>query len=194
MKTLNFLIILLLLTTTGRGQILTILPLNTTDFPDGAYMKDLDNVLPFWTGTWEGVSGNQKFTLEISSFPEQHFQTPYANYYQDRIAGKFKITIVPSGQIIYNTLAVSSYQNYPIMIVPFLNSSLDCTFQDDASNCNVTADFILTRIPGQLNQIKYTMFSRVTYNPFLEGCSQYDNVMQIPMPLPTTDLILYRQP
>lgn len=171
-----------------------VLPLNTTDFRKGAYLKDLDNVLPFWVGTWEGISNNKKITLVLTFFEAKHFVNSLGNYHEDVLAGKFKITEIGSNQVTYNTLGASSYDAYPIGIVPFLNSSLSCTFQDDATRCYNTAQFILARIPGEQNQIKFTQFSLKGYDSFEGGCPQYDNASQIPMPLPTTDLILYRQP
>ena len=190
MKLVPFILCLMLI---GCKPQQRILPLHTSDHPDGAYLKDLDNVLPFWTGTWEGISGNQKITLQIVPFTDHHFQTPYADYHQDRIAAKFKITDIGSNQIIYTFLSASQYDDYPISIVPYLDSGLSCTFQDNAARCYNTAEFILTRIPGEQNQIKYTKFSRRGYDSYEGGC-QYNDVLQIPMPLPTADLILYRQP
>ena len=41
------------------------LPLKTANFdcPNGAYKKDLENVFPFWIGTWKGVIDNKEYTF-----------------------------------------------------------------------------------------------------------------------------------
>ena len=43
----------LLLALNANSQVTTIVPLSSYDYPNGAYLKDLNNELTFWEGTWE---------------------------------------------------------------------------------------------------------------------------------------------
>lgn len=170
------------------------MPLNTTDFPNGAYMQDLDNELPFWIGTWVGETNNRKLTLTFTFFQKQHFIDGSENYYKDKVVGKFKVEDLLTNTVLYDTSSASQYNEYPVNTSVFRNIALSCIFQDDASRCFNTATFKLFKISGEQNQVQYKAFSRNSYNDLPGNCPQYDDIMDIPMPLPTTDLILYRQP
>ena len=58
---------------------------NSTGFNvDGEYLKDFDNNLDKYVGTWKWEDGNSSFTIKFEKIEMLGFQ-PYFNYYTDKI-------------------------------------------------------------------------------------------------------------
>ncbi len=59
-----------------------ILPLNTDPFeiPEGAYLKDLNNILPQYEGTWQYYENGKTVTLNF-----QKFMSDMDGFYEDVI-------------------------------------------------------------------------------------------------------------
>ena len=193
MKNLNILI-LLLVSTMANCQVTAIMPLNTDDYPDGAYLKDLNNELPFLVGTWEGVSNNLKFTFQFTLFTQQLkiYEDGIYNY-EDEIKGKFKVMDLNTNQIIYDNLATTNYENYNILCLTIRHSrEFHFGFYDNENNCYNTAYFILIKDINNPNQVIYKDFEMGSYGG-LWGCPTYQNQSNIPMFLPRVDLVLTKQ-
>jgi hypothetical protein len=176
---------LLLFTLTVNCQTL---PLNTTNAPEGSYLKDLNNELPFWTGTWEGIANGKKYTFQFTLFP--HHLNTFSGVYEDNIKGKFKVVDIQTNQTLYNNLSVTNYEDYNILgIVIREGCEFDFTFFDNEYNCYNKANFILVKNYNS-NTIEYKELHLSEYN---NSCTYYQNQTDIPMFLPTTNLTLTRQ-
>lgn len=185
-KSLIFL--LLLLVQMGSCQT-PILPLSTYEhIPNGAYIKDVNNELLHYIGTWEGVLNNKKYTFEFVKF-ESHFNNLF---YKDELLCKFKVTDLSTGNILYNDLNIYNYDGYKIYaLTPPHRGMLHCIFTDTNENCNNTLEFYLRNINGQSNKLTYCYFRYTDEWGILgNGCPNYEDRMTIPIYLPTEDLIL----
>jgi hypothetical protein len=67
-------------------------PLNTnTDVPTGAYIKDINNELLPYEGTWQATWGNKTFTLYLIKIKKLLDHKENNPYYKDVLVGKFKV-------------------------------------------------------------------------------------------------------
>ncbi|TXE17645.1 hypothetical protein ES692_08760 [Psychroserpens burtonensis] len=99
MKNLFFTISVLLLALSCKAQS-PVLALDTYyhEIPDGAYVKDLNNELNKFVGTWLFTNGTTSFTLVL----QKHEQTFNDDYYQDYLVGEY--AYVGNGLTIVNTI------------------------------------------------------------------------------------------
>ncbi len=169
-----------------------ILPLEETDYPQNAYMKDLNGILSHWEGTWEGTTNDKKLTITFTLFP-QHYDD-FSKAYRDVLVGKFSVQDLNSGLYIYNNSNVLTYDEYSIQCTPARDQMLWCIFRDVEEKCFNEGRFTLKKSNNE-DQIVYSNFrlGDTGYGGFYD-CTTYPSQHDIPMPLPTTDLILYRQP
>ena len=93
-----YLIIVLFSLFSCRAQII---PLKNAyvDIPNGAYLKDTDNFLDNFIGTWKYQNGNEQFIIEFKKVLHYNYDT----YFKDILVGEYKY-IDNSGMIIINTL------------------------------------------------------------------------------------------
>lgn len=190
MKNTFKIIFILLFSLKANCQITTILPLNSVDVPIGAYLKDLNNELPFWEGTWEGIANNKKYIFEFVIF-RQHLITFPNNHYEDEIKGKLKVIDLNTNQILYNNLDISNYESYIIHGLSLRGGVFHFWFQDTINNCYNEASFSLVKDSVSSNQIMYKNFELGEYGSYL-NCN-YQNQSDIPMFLPRVDLVLTKQ-
>ena len=73
----------------------------STDVPDGAYIKDINNLFDKYIGTWVGVHDGKNYELVVIGYTES-----YLGITEDKLIIKYKITDL-SGNILANTLDVS---------------------------------------------------------------------------------------
>ena len=189
MKTLKI-IALLLFITNSYSQVTVEVPLGTDEYPNGAYLKDTDGVLNKYTGTWEGVLNNKKYTFVFQFFPQHYSNSPDGSYeYQDEVKVKFKVVDLIDNSVIYDGLSVSNYDDYLIYCAsrPY-HGIFKCWFTDTPANCENSLSFTLKNIPGYINQLRYCYFEygqwyRPTDCPYL-------NQSDIPHFLPMEEFIL----
>ncbi|WP_157485846.1 hypothetical protein [Flavobacterium soli] len=191
MKNLFKLLCCLLLTLEASCQTL---PLTTSRFdaPNGAYLKDMDIVLPFWTGTWTGISDNKEYTFQFTTFPHHHVVLSNGDYfYEDILKGKFKVVDLITNQVLYNDMMVTNFEDYKIELTGYGNNiGYRFCFRDDEVHCDNFIEFTLLKNASNPNQITYTEFGYISY--FYFDC-QYSTQQNIPMFLPKVTLTLTRQ-
>lgn len=182
---------LLLVSSMANCQVTTTVPLNTYNYPNGAYIKDLNNVLPFWEGTWEGVESNKKYTFIFTLFRQQLIN--HAGYhYIDEIKGKFKVVNLSTNQVLYDNLNVTSYNDYNIVGLSIIaEREFQFYFYDNEINCFNSAIFSLIKSTSSNTQINYKGFRLSDFGGPAD-CS-YENQSDIPMFLPRVDLVLNKQ-
>ncbi|WP_394758798.1 DUF6705 family protein, partial [Flavobacterium sp.] len=182
-------ILILLVTQLASCQIM---PLSTLNAPNGAYLKDLDNTFLPYLGTWEGVLNNKKYTFEFVKFTQRLVMRSNSySYYRDDLMGKFKVTDLITGSVIYDNLAITNYDQYRIDGTNPSTSRGICAFYftDTDANCKNGMEFKLQNVTGQPNQLKYCYF---LYTDSWTGsdCPYYPNRLAIPVFLPKEELIL----
>lgn len=194
MKILLKINLLLLFTINSNCQ--TLLPLNTPYFKinnNGSYLKDIDNVLPFWVDTWKGVANDKEYTFQFTTFLHHTNTFPSGNYfYIDKLVGKFKVVDLVTNVVLYDDLNVSTFEDYKINLSGYGNNiGYVFLFVDDNTHCNNMTKFTLLKNSTNPNEIIYTNFE---YTEFLstDNCV-YPEQEDIPMFLPKIDLILTRQ-
>jgi len=102
-------IIILLLTITAFSCKSQIIPQNNAyvNIPQGAYIKDTQNFLDNFVGTWQYQNGNEQFTITFAK--ELHYN--YDSWYQDILIGEYKY-VNSSGVTLINTLADMTIPNF----------------------------------------------------------------------------------
>lgn len=169
------------------------LPLNGLEEPNtGGYLKDMDNVLPFWVGTWKGQLNNKEYTIQLVSFPQHLFSFSTERYYYiDELMGKFKVVDLTTNDILYDDLYVTNFENFKIRFLSYnAYNGYSFGFFDTNVNCYNNIGFRLIKDPTNLNQILFTDFK---YYEYLKKDCSYDNQVDIPMFLPKVNLVLTRQ-
>lgn len=191
MKKIIFTFFILLNTVVASCQVTTTVPLNTYNYPNGAYIKDLNNELPFWEGTWEGIADNKKYIFEFKLFI-QHLDNYIGGYhYTDMIKGKFKVINLTTNQVIIDNLSVTNYNDYPISGLVIRGRQFHFGFYDNEINCFNSAEFTLIKDTANPTQISYTDFRLNGYGGPAD--CPYQNQSDIPMYLPRVDLVLTKQ-
>ncbi len=189
-KTIKILSLFLLFTINCNCQVTTIVPYNSYDYPNGAYIKDLDNELPFYVDTWVGILDNKKYTFEFIKFTQHlsQYESGGPYHYIDALRGKFKVEDLTTGTVLYDNLSATAYEDYNIDLSSLIIGA--SFFYLDKNNCFNSAKFFLLKVAGNPNQLRYEHFRLTDY---IDNDCPYTNQADIPMFLPTGDLILTRQ-
>ena len=166
-------------------------PLNSVDYPDGAYLKDLDNILPFWVGTWKGVVNNKEYTFQFIKLTKHQTTFFDGSYeYEDMLKGKLKVIDLSTNQILYNDLFTSAFSDYKIQLNGKLETEYFFMFFDSEDNCSNKFKFSLIKDSTNLNQVLYKNFGLDEYESW--NCP-FSNQSEIPMYLPQVNMVLTRQ-
>jgi len=100
---------------------------------DGMYLKDINNILDRFVGTWKWEEGNSSF--EIIFVIEEMVHNIPGKYYSDKIVGKYKY--IENGVLITDNLS-QNYQGYGHPINGSFNQDsynhLDVGFIDSVNN------------------------------------------------------------
>lgn len=174
------------------------LPLNGPDEPDtGGYLKDMDNVLPFWVGTWKGQVNNKEYTFQLVSFPHHLWTFSEERYYYiDELMAKFKVIDLTTNQVLYDDLNddlnIAPFEDYKIRFLSYNPyNGYSFAFFDDELHCNNIVGFRLIKNPNNLNQVLFSGFNYVEH--ISTNDCPYNNQEDIPMFLPKVNLTLTRQ-
>jgi hypothetical protein len=154
-------------------------------------VKDTENKLPFWEGTWKGIANNKEYTFQFVLFNDQ--LDTFVNNYSDELAVKYKVVDLSSNTILYNDLSITNYDDYKIKFASYnpYNGYYFGLFEDDA-HCNITLDLFILKYPLTPNQVKMNKFEYSRSTMISSDCP-YPNLIDVPVYLPTEDLILKRQ-
>lgn len=195
MKNILIIILGLLFSIKTNAQVTVVLPLDAYEYPNGAYLKDLNESLLPYVGTWKGVLNNHEYTFVFQKFTQHLTTLPNGNYhYEDEIKAKFKVVDLLEEDVIYDNLSATNYDDFLIYgLFPSTSHGIfQFIFRDTDLNCNNTLSFTLMNIIGQTNKLKYCYFE---YKDSWKSwdCPNYPNRMNIPVYLPLNDLVLTKQ-
>lgn len=168
MKTF-FSTILISLTTVLFSQS-PILPLNTPyeQITNNAYLKDTQNQLTPFVGTWNYQQGNTKVTIKFQKVMEYNdLSNPH--YYKDRLKANYKVE--KNGVVIYNNLN-EPIENARIRGGVFINDKFTLLYVDYVK-CDIWGDVeIWIDTNGKLNWSMYMSDP----NPYLlDECPEFHN-------------------
>ncbi|HCR76549.1 MAG TPA: hypothetical protein DIW37_09140 [Chryseobacterium sp.] len=84
-----------------------ILPLTTKNYnvPLNAYIKDIDNQLPDFEGTWKGTWNNKTFIINFKKVKYHETFAQQNPYDKDLLFGKFQVKDA-NGKILFDNLSV----------------------------------------------------------------------------------------
>ncbi|MFC0343517.1 DUF6705 family protein [Epilithonimonas hispanica] len=80
-------------------------PLRTyIDMPENAYLKDTNNELPTYEGTWFGSWNNKTIYITLKKVTNKY--NSILKYYEDLLIGKFKV-INNTGAVLFDNTSIS---------------------------------------------------------------------------------------
>ena len=112
MKSIGIIIILALFALSCKAQIIAVEDFE--DYPnelaDGAYIKDINNVLGKYVGNWKGTYNNRNYEFRVI---KQTFENNKLKYKEDRLLMRYQITDL-NGSVIATTLHLPDDNVYVI--------------------------------------------------------------------------------
>jgi len=88
-----------------------IYPLTTTDdVPSNAYIKDINNNLPAYAGTWKGSWNGKTFIINLKKIKYYNTLLEENSYYQDLLVGKFQVKDFES-KILFDNMSISDNES-----------------------------------------------------------------------------------
>lgn len=183
-------IILILLMHTVFFSCAQTYPLNTYyDVPVNAYIKDLNNDLLPYQGSWVGNWDNKTFLITFMRIKKFQNYDLNKSYYKDVLVGKFKVTD-SNGLVIYdNTLLPNEntkIEGLRFLMQPTKRYSL---YYYDEDLCGMTGNIYINFASTDLTKLTWR-YSDMT-DIITEECPYY-NANPFPKPLPE-NIILTKQ-
>lgn len=165
-------------------------PLNTnTDIPTDPYIKDLNNELIPYEGTWKGTWDNKTIFIyfkKIKKYMDHRENNPY---YKDILIGKFKV-INSNGQVLFDNTNLSDndakIEGTRFFSMPYKRYSL---FYLDPDICNSTGDILIKFLNNASTQLDWKFSDTMD---IIDSSCQYYNANPFPKPLPK-EIILTKQ-
>jgi hypothetical protein len=135
---------LLILSTIGcKAQIIAVESFNnySNDLPDGAYIKDVNNVLGKFIGTWKGTYNNNNYQFRIVKYTRI---SSVRNLKFDKLLIRYKITDT-NGTIIEDTTSVLNDSPYIINGSYYeTNGTYVLHYQGRLYECGQNGDLFIT--------------------------------------------------
>jgi hypothetical protein len=162
-------------------------PLRTyTDIPENAYLKDTNNELQDYVGTWKGTWGDR--IIYINFKKSINIYNELLKYYKDNLIGRFKVTDL-SGNILFDNMALPDGK---VKIQGGKFRKIDDKYSlayVDSDLCDTSGNIIINFTDPSKTQLnwKYNEGS----NMITTDC-QYYNTTTFPTALPK-DIVLIKQ-
>lgn len=181
-----FLFILLYVSVSCKAQVY---PLRTyTEVPANAYIKDLNNELVPYEGTWKGTWNGKTIFIYLKSVKNYFTHLENKPYYNDILIGKFKVQD-SGGTILFDNSNLSN--EYAKIIgsrffsVPNTRYTLNYI---DSDLCNTSGNISINFTDNTKTQLNWTLTFRS--NMITTDCQYYNT--GIPEVLPK-EIILTKQ-
>ncbi|MCU7613542.1 hypothetical protein N0B16_03750 [Chryseobacterium sp. GMJ5] len=167
-----------------------IYPLNTyTDVPDNAYIKDINNELVPYEGTWSGVWDNKTIYISFKRIKKYQNYDPNNPYYEDLLVGKFKV-LNSAGLILYDNTILpddnTKIKGLRFITQPTVRYKL---YYFDSDICGITGDIYINFVNTNFTQLNWKF---VDTTDIIDSSCQYYDTNPFPQPLPT-NIVLTKQ-
>lgn len=188
----NILLILLLSVSCKSYTQQTIVPIRTfTDIPENAgyYMKDTNNELHTFVGTWMGTWNNKTLVITFNKVVNKYDET--FKYNRDYIVGKFK-TLDSNGNILFNNTSLSD-NDAKIEGIGFQKITDKYTLSyTDSDICNIGGSVYITFANTAKTQLNFAFQQN---SQLIDSRCYFYNwpVENLPQPLPKTNIVLTKQ-
>ena len=179
-----FLFVLLSITISCSAQTY---PLRTfTEIPENAYLKDTNNELLAYEGTWKGISNNR--TIYVIFKKNTYIYDNVLKYYKDNLIGKFKV-LDANGSILFDNTTLPD-NNVKIWGGKFrkLDDKYSLVY-NDPDLCNTSGNIIVNFTDSTKTKLNWK-FNKGS-NMITTDC-QYYNTIPFPQALPE-EIILTKQ-
>lgn len=192
MKNLIIIIICSLNFINCKAQTISLTRDNHYDIPNGAYVKDFDNKLTPFVGTWKWTDGTNELIIELVKVV-MYNSSGTNPYYEDIIMGGYKFTqgtTVIVNKLTFNTTFnpsdISSFNNYAPLICHLAKpyDILTIQFYDKTKNksCHATLKLVdpLTLPNGQLtsSEAEFKLWNKENWN--IDGNNPIDQSFILP--------------
>lgn len=184
MKNIFLVTALFILATSCKAQIY---PLRTfTEIPTNGYLKDTNNELPEYVGTWKGEWNNKTIFITLKKITNQYNEN--LKYYKDYLIGKFKV-VNSSGQILFDNTTIPD-NDAKIWGGKFSKNDNKYSFTYiDEDICGMTGTIKINFTDSSKTQLNW-QFSDMT--DIITSACPYYNTNPFPEPLPK-NIILIKQ-
>lgn len=165
-------------------------PLNTySEVPDNSYIKDINNELVPYEGTWKGTWDNKTILISFKRIKKYQNYDLNNPYYEDLLIGKFKI-LNSSGNILFDNTNLPD-NNTKIDGLRFINQPnvRYKLYYFDNDICGISGDIYINFMSGNLAQLNWKFVD--TTDIITPDCPYY-NANPFPEPLPK-NIILDKQ-
>ncbi len=169
----------LLLTATISCNAQTIYPLRTfTEIPDNAYLKDTNNELIQYVGTWKGTWEGKTLFVTFKKITNKYDED--LGYYKDQLIGRFKV-IDANGFVRYDN---TSLPDNLVKIIGGKFRKLDDKYSliyIDRDLCNTSGNIWLSFTTPTKTELNWELY--FGSNMINESCEYY-NTNPFPSALP----------
>lgn len=121
------------------------------EFPKGSYLKDVNNKLDVYIGTWKGIYGDKMFEFTLSKFTDIR-----VNIKEDILLMRYLITTT-NGSIIEDTRSLPNLNPYVIQGYYIEKSTYALTYGGKDAKCGQTGTIFIDWLKGS-NNTKMTLF------------------------------------
>ena len=184
MKNTLIFIGIIIISLSCKAQIIAVedFPDYTKELKDGAYIKDINNVLDKYTGVWTGNQNKTNYQFIVNKYTDIDKRLKYAH---DRLIVKYKITD-NKGVVIEDTTNLPS-DSYLVMFGKYLSKQGQYVlyYQGSNANCGQNGDVFLSVNPNDSNEMDLSLS---VYGEMSEDCTAYAGQV-----LPTDGIILTKQ-
>ncbi len=155
-NTLIFLGIMLIISLSCKAQIIAVedFPDYNKDLEDGAYIKDINNVLDKYTGTWAGHQNDTIYQFVVDKYTDIDERLKYTH---DRLIIKYKITN-SDGEVIEDTTNLPD-ESTLVMFGRYLSKQGQYVlyYQGSNSDCGQNGDVFLSVLDRNSNKMNLSL-------------------------------------
>ena len=183
----NIILILTLILTLSCKAQSNVVGYNSSNIPENAYCKDLNNDLNKFTGTWKFVNGNTELTIIIVK-NEKVYHKYFSKYYIDELAGNYKY--IENGIEIVNTLSNNFSENFSFSGSEMSEDTNKFSFSlDDPGKPRASYNLNLTYFGRDLNghiKLTWKLMQTDYYSGYIPGetpptTSELDQTIRLPV-------------
>jgi|SRR5690606_21891201 len=156
---------------------------------DNAYIKDTQNQLLPYTGTWVYTNGNKKVTIKLQRI--MYYYTSGKKHFMDKIAGRYK---VENGSTVVFSDWDLNFASANLSGVRIYENKLYGSYFD-AGNCRILSDVKIWLDPNNPNKM-YMESELQGKMPFVQDedeCPQWRNPGFGENPTIPRSIVLYKQ-